>query len=113
MSGRRLPRRVAALAALAVLSSPALAASQVTLACEAVYQPSREVWVRTVRIDHDQRRITAVTIDGAPVFQFQVEGTVLATGLDNERIRIDTAALTWESDFRGMAQSQGRCERTP
>ena len=31
--------------------------------------------------------------------------------MDIERIQIDTAAQTWHSDFRGLAQSQGRCER--
>ena len=37
--------------------------------------------------------------------------TVLLTALDNERIQLDTASLTWRSDFRGQATSQGRCER--
>ena len=28
----------------------------------------------------------------------------------NERIRIDVGARTWSSDFRGLAEGQGRCE---
>lgn len=84
---------------------------QVALRCEAVYLPARQTWVRQVRIAFDRTRVTGVEIDGQRVFSFQVEGTVLFTALDNERIRIDTAVQTWESDFRGQAQSQGRCER--
>ena len=50
-------------------------------------------------------------IDGVPVYTFNVQGTVILTALDNERIQIDTAAQTWTSDFRGLASAQGRCER--
>jgi hypothetical protein len=84
---------------------------QVTLVCEAVYLPAREIWVRRVRIGFDQARVTSVAIDGVPVYSFTIDGTRIATALDNERIQIDTAAQTWQSDFRGLAQSQGRCER--
>ena len=94
-------------------AAPPPASQQVTLVCAAQYQPAGETWVRTVQIDFDEQRIRGVRIDGTPVYRFAVEGTVLATALDNERIRIGTDALTWQSDFRGLAQSQGRCERRP
>ncbi|WP_374409660.1 hypothetical protein [Hydrogenophaga sp.] len=108
------------LAGLAVVGAPgawarspakAAATSEVVLHCEAVYLPARQTWVREVRIAFDRHRVTAVEIDGQRVFSFSVDGTLLFTALDNERIRIDTAAQHWQSDFRGQAQSQGRCER--
>ncbi len=86
-------------------------AAEATLVCEAVYLPARTAWTRVVRIDHDDRRVHSVQIDGVPVYTFAVRGTVIFTALDNERIRIDTAAQTWTSDFRGQATGQGRCER--
>ncbi|MGI9216740.1 MAG: hypothetical protein ACR2JA_07035 [Hydrogenophaga sp.] len=85
--------------------------SHVDLLCDAVYLPARSGWARTVRITFDDRRVQAVAIDGLLVYSFNVQGTTVLTALDNERIQIDTAELTWRSDFRGQATSQGRCER--
>jgi hypothetical protein len=112
--------KTAALAlALAALGSagPVLAQAQtkapaeVLLSCDAVYLPARTNWVREVRFTLDERRIRGVAIDGVPVYTFTVYETVLLTALDNERIQLDTATLTWRSDFRGQATSEGRCER--
>jgi hypothetical protein len=94
-------------AAVAAPPKPA----QVDLLCDAVYLPARSSWVRSVNIRFDDRRVQAVAIDGLPVYSFNVQGTTVLTALDNERIQIDTAAMTWSSDFRGQATSQGRCER--
>lgn len=105
---------LAALGAFLHPHAPAVVApkvQQVMLVCEAVYLPAREIWVRRVRIGFDSERVTSVDIDGVPVYSFTAVGPVLLTGLDNERIRIDTEAQAWQSDFRGQAQSQGRCER--
>lgn len=96
--------------ALLLASAPALAATA-RYRCEAVYLPARSTWVRSVEIEHDARRVLAVRIDGVPVHSFAVDGTVIRTALDNERITFDTAALGWQSDFRNLAQGQGRCER--
>jgi hypothetical protein len=52
-----------------------------------------------------------VVIDGVAVYAFSVRGTLILTSLDNERVQIDTDTQTWTSDFRGLAQSQGHCER--
>jgi len=109
-----------ALAAAILSGGPALARAPsapgpvqtVRWVCEAVYQPSRAVWPRTVELAHDAQRVTAVRIDGQAVYTFLVEGTTVFTSQDNERIQFDTAALSWRSDFRGLAQSQGRCEPT-
>jgi hypothetical protein len=89
---------------------PAASSQSTTLVCEAVYLPARSTWTRTVRIEHDQRRVRSVHIDGVPVYTFAVRQTVILTALDNERIQIDTASQTWTSDFRGLATAQGRCE---
>ncbi|MEY2683829.1 MAG: hypothetical protein RJA09_973 [Pseudomonadota bacterium] len=86
---------------------------EVTWRCEVVYQPARQVWPREVRIAYNQRRVLAVAIDGVPVYTFAVRETTLLTALDNERVQFDTAAGSWSSDFRGLAQGAGRCERLP
>lgn len=82
-----------------------------TLVCEAVYLPARTPWTRTVAIGYDRQRVRSVQIDGVPVYAFNIRETVILTSLDNERIQIDTASRTWDSDFRGLATAQGRCER--
>lgn len=106
--------RTAALALGLLATGPALAAvTTVTLHCEAVYQPARSAWTRVVDIDMDKQRIRAVRIDGVPVYTFAINGTWILTALDNERIQIDIAAQQWQSDFRGMANAKGRCERAP
>lgn len=87
------------------------AVGRVGLVCEAVYAPAREIWVRRVEVAYDDKRVSAVSIDGVPVHSFAVNGTIILTALDNERIQIDVARLAWQSDFRGLASSQGRCER--
>ncbi|GEM_PF-5660779 len=96
--------------ALLLTAAPALAATA-RYRCEAVYLPARSTWVRSVEIEHDARRVVALRVDGVPVYSFAVDGTVVRTALDNERITFDTASGQWQSDFRGLAQSQGRCER--
>ena len=95
------------------VQAAAPARHHVALVCEAVYLPARSTWSRQVEIDYDQRKVTAVRIDGVTVYSFSVTGTGILTAVDNERIQIDAAAPSWQSDFRGLAQSQGHCERTP
>lgn len=102
---------VFALAAGVAWADDRPAPAQVELSCEAVYLPARSTWVREVRFTLDERRIRSVEIDGVPVYSFTVYETVLLTALDNERIQLDTATLTWRSDFRGQATSEGRCQR--
>ena len=84
----------------------------VTLVCEPVYLPTRFAWTRTVTVAYDQQRVRSVAIDGQAVYSFGIQDTLILTSQDNERIQIDTAALTWSSDFRGLATAQGRCERS-
>ena len=111
MNLRRPALLLCALAGAAQAAAPA--SRHVALVCEAVYLPARSTWTRLVDIDYDQRKVTAVRIDGVTVYSFSVTGTVILTAVDNERIQIDAAAQSWHSDFRGLAQSQGHCERTP
>ncbi len=82
---------------------------QIVLVCEAVYMPARSVWNREVLVEHDQHRVRAVFIDGVRVYSFSVHENLIFTALDNERIQLDLAALTWQSDFRGMAAGWGEC----
>lgn len=106
---------------LALFGLPALAATpadtaagnreRITLSCEAVYLPARSTWTREVSFAVDNQRIRSLLIDGVPVYTFTVYETVVMTALDNERIQLDTATLTWRSDFRGQATSEGRCEK--
>lgn len=106
---RRIERLILA-ASLLLALVPALAAT-VRYRCEAVYLPARSTWVRSVEIDHDERRVQALRIDGVAVYSYAVDGTAIRTALDNERIVFDSATLSWQSDFRGLARAQGRCER--
>jgi len=94
-----------------LLTAPPLLAATARYRCEAVYLPARSTWVRSVEIEHDERRVRVLRIDGVAVYSFTVEGTVIRTALDNERIVLDAASGQWQSDFRGLAQGQGRCER--
>jgi hypothetical protein len=111
MSPRRLAAALGLLAAGLAQATPAASSSAVHLACEPVYLPARSVWARTVDIAYDQKKVRSVLIDGVPVYTFSVRGTTILTALDNERIQVDVAALSWRSDFRGVASSEGRCER--
>ncbi len=107
----RLAVALLGLGAAFAQADDAVKGEQVSLSCEAVYLPARSTWVREVRFTLDERRIRGVEIDGVPVYSFSVFDTVLLTALDNERIQLDTATLTWRSDFRGQATSEGRCTR--
>lgn len=78
--------------------------------CEVVYSPARQVWPRTVQLTYDAHRLLAVAIDGVPVYSFAVEGPLILTSQDNERVQLDAAERSWRSVFRGLAQGQGRCE---
>jgi hypothetical protein len=107
-----IPARALVWALLAAVSGSVVAAPQrVTLVCDAVYLPARSSWTRTVDIAYDNQRVRSVEIDGVAVYTFAIAGTLILTSQDNERIRIDTAAQTWSSDFRGLATAEGRCER--
>ncbi len=94
-------------------SLTAQAVEVVTYRCEAVYQPARSVWVRSVALVHDDKKVTEVRIDDIPVYSFNVHGVLVLTALDNERIAFDTGKLSWQSDWRGLMQSSGRCEKAP
>ncbi|EGI75764.1 hypothetical protein [Hylemonella gracilis] len=99
------------LGGLLSLQPLAWADALVNYRCEPVYQPARNVWVRTVGLVHDDKKITEVRIDGVPVYSFNVHGARVLTALDNERIAFDADQLSWQSDWRGVMQAQGRCER--
>jgi hypothetical protein len=79
--------------------------------CAVAYLPERSTWQREVSLRFDAQGITTVLIDGLAVYSFQLQGTRIATALDNERIIFDPAELRWQSDFRGYASGQGHCER--
>jgi len=106
-----------ALFGLALLGAPVLATSSslrtVELRCDAIYLPARSLWSRVVHIAFDDQRVLGVEVDGLRVYSFRVQGQTIHTALDNERIRIDLEAMLWNSDFRGQASADGRCERQP
>jgi hypothetical protein len=81
--------------------------------CDVVYLPARSTWVRGLVMRVEDRRIAELRIDAQAVHTFAVEGTLLLTSMDNERIVIDVAEGTWTSDFRGLARGRGRCEHEP
>lgn len=92
-------------------SGPALATpSSVVLSCAVAYLPQRSTWVREVSIDWDQQTIRRLRIDGVEPYGFSLLPNGVMTAVDNERIQIDLVARQWQSDFRGQATGQGRCE---
>jgi hypothetical protein len=94
--------------------SPAWAApSVVVLSCAVAYMPQRSTWVREVRIDWDQKAIRRLRIDGVEPHGFSLIPQGVMTAVDNERIQIDLSTRQWQSDFRGHATGQGRCETAP
>ena len=94
--------------------SPAWAApSAVVLSCAVAYMPQRSTWVREVRIDWDKKAIRRLRIDGLEPYGFSLVPNGVMTAVDNERIQIDLSTRQWQSDFRGHAFGQGRCETVP
>ncbi len=93
---------------------PAVAApSSVVLSCAVAYMPQRSTWVREVRIDWDKKAIRSLHIDGVQPHGFSPIPQGVMTAVDNERIQIDLVTRQWQSDFRGHATGQGRCEVVP
>ena len=92
-----------------VLSAP----SSVVLLCAVVYMPQRSTWVREVRIDWDRKAIRNLRVDGVEPHGFSLIPRGVMTAVDNERIQIDLSTRQWQSDFRGHATGQGRCETAP
>lgn len=78
--------------------------------CAVAYLPARTTWTRTLELRYDAARLSAVRIDGQAPYAFSVQGTLIVTSLDNERIVVDVASGQWRSDFRDRATGQGRCE---
>ena len=98
---------------LAAIGSAAAAPSQVVLSCAVAYLPQRSTWVREVRIDWDKKAIRSLHIDGLQPHGFSLIPQGVMTAVDNERIQIDLVTRQWQSDFRGHATGQGRCETVP
>lgn len=98
---------------LAALGPAVAAPSSVVLSCAVVYMPQRSTWVREVRIDWDRKAVRRVHIDGVEPYSFSLIPNGVVTAVDNERIQIDLVARQWQSDFRGHATGQGRCEAAP
>jgi len=99
--------------ALAALGPAWASPSSVVLSCAVVYMPQRSTWVREVRIDWDRKAVRRLRIDGVEPYGFSLLPGGVMTAVDNERIQIDWVTLQWQSDFRGQASGQGRCETAP
>jgi len=98
---------------LAAIGPAAAAPSKVVLSCAVAYLPQRSTWVREVRIDWDKKAIRNLQIDGLQPHGFSLIPQGVMTAVDNERIQIDLVTRQWQSDFRGHATGQGRCETVP
>ncbi len=98
---------------LAAIGPAAAAPSSVVLSCAVAYLPQRSTWVREVRIDWDKKAIRSLHIDGLQPHGFSLIPQGVMTAVDNERIQIDLVTRQWQSDFRGHATGQGRCETVP
>lgn len=110
----RLTHIVGFAALILAAIGPAVAApSKVVLSCAVAYLPQRSTWVREVRIDWDKKAIRSLQIDGLQPHGFSLIPQGVMTAVDNERIQIDLVTRQWQSDFRGLATGQGRCETVP
>jgi len=98
------------MAFMGLVSSAAASAEVLRLACAVAYMPARSTWVRTLALTLQDQQIQSLTIDGVQPHAFALNGALLITAIDNERIQIDVAQGQWQSDFRGHAWGQGRCE---
>ena len=98
---------------LAALGPVMAAPSSVVMSCAVAYLPQRSTWVREVRIDWDKKAIRSLRIDGLERHGFSLIPQGVITAVDNERIQIDLVTRQWQSDFRGHATGQGRCETVP
>lgn len=114
--------------ATATAAPPTATAANPTLAehlrCEVAYMPARSTWVRHLLLtregqgkgkkddqnDGEGDRVLTLHIDGLVPHSFAQHGPALATAVDNERIQVNLQTLQWQSDFRGVATGQGRCE---
>jgi hypothetical protein len=110
---KRLLMSWVCMSSLAVPGPSLAAPSSVVLSCAVAYLPQRSTWVREVRIDWDKKAIRRLHIDGVEPHGFSLIAQGVMTAVDNERIQIDLVARQWQSDFRGHATGQGRCETVP
>lgn len=110
---KRVHAVAGAFLSLVALGPAAAAPSSVVLSCAVAYLPQRSTWVREVRIDWDKKAIRSVHIDGLQPHGFSLIPQGVMTAIDNERIQIDLVTRQWQSDFRGRATGQGRCETVP
>jgi len=94
----------------ALASSAAASAETLRLECAVVYMPARSTWVRTLALTLQDQQVQSLTIDGVVPHAFARNGALLITAIDNERIQIDVAQRQWQSDYRGHASGQGRCD---
>lgn len=92
---------------------PAAASTDTRLRCDVVYLPAHSTWTREVVLTHAGKRLRTVAIDGVAVYTFALNGPVVLTSLDNERIQLDLSQPAWRSDFRGLATGQGLCALLP
>ena len=97
---------------LAAFASAMASSSSVILTCAVAYMPQRSTWLREVRIDWDPKAVRRLRIDGVEPYGFSLLPGGVMTAVDNERIQIDLVALRWQSDFRGHATGQGRCQKS-
>jgi hypothetical protein len=90
-------------------AKPAKKLKTLSYSCRVLYEPSRALWVRELELDYDSKAFQALRIDGVKAHGFSVDGALISTHLDNERIYLDLSIPSWKSEFREAAQGQGVC----
>ncbi len=90
-------------------NKPAKKLKTLSYTCRVLYEPSRSLWVRELELDYDSKAFQVLRIDGVRLHGFSVDGAVIVTHLDNERIFIDLSVPSWRSQFREAAVGQGVC----
>jgi hypothetical protein len=110
LGARHLALPLIGLTCVVQAASPAAETTAIRWRCEVAYLPARSTWVRQVEFELRADGVHALRIDGLAPHAFTVSETALITAVDNERIVIDLDARQWQSNFRGLAQGQGRCD---
>jgi hypothetical protein len=100
---------------LLLLAARPVSAQQqaIQLDCRVQYKQDGEVGLRPVTLTYaaQGKKLKAISIDGQDVHSFTVNGLVILTSVDSERIQIEFSGnrTLWRSNFRDRDFGTGEC----
>lgn len=89
----------------------AVFAQVIALDCRVQYQKDGELGHRSVNLDYQKNKLSAIRIDGQPVYTFKLVDKTIVTSVDSERIQIEFQSnqTVWRSNFRDRDFGTGVC----